>query len=68
MVNKHNIDPLVIMDVDELRIQLDRVEKQGLIKRKKESGEQFRQRLIAVGFISFIGNSGPMILHYDMAC
>ena len=50
LINKHNIDPLVIMDTDELKIQCTRSEKDVINKRRKESAEQYRKRLIQVNF------------------
>ncbi len=48
LINKHNIDPLVIMTEDELRLQCTRFEKNVPNKRRKESAQQYRQRVIQV--------------------
>ena len=54
LINKHNIDPLVIMDTDELKVQCTRSEKDVINKRRKESTEQYRKRLIQVKLFNFL--------------
>ena len=48
LVNREGIDPVSIMDVKELKMQLERLEKHSPKKQKKEKDDDYRARLMDV--------------------
>ena len=52
LINKHSIDPVVMMNTDELKRQLTKLNKQEPDKQEDgESDQEYRTRLIEVGHI-----------------
>ena len=48
MINKHNIDPVVILTIDQLRLQLEKVNQNVPRRKPNETDAQYRNRLMQV--------------------
>ncbi len=49
LINRNNIDPVVIMDEQQLKIQLNRLNKNVPKRKQNEAEKEYKKRLLQVG-------------------